>query len=87
MKINIVTVSSGWILQKIAQRIHNELQKMCEATISHEPNLFADVNFYVDVQNCYHHKTNTLDRTTETHLIDYEIIFFTHRTVIPYFVD
>jgi len=68
MKINIVTVSSGWILQKIAQRIHNELQKLCEATISHEPNLFADVNFYVDVQNCYHHKTNTLDIGYFTHL-------------------
>jgi glycosyltransferase involved in cell wall biosynthesis len=68
MKINTVTVSSGWILQKISERIHSELQKLCEATISHEPNLLADVNFYVDVQNCYHHKTNTIDIGYFTHL-------------------
>ena len=68
MKINIVTVSSGWILQKIAQRIHAELRNLCDSTISHEPNLLADVNFYVDVQNCYHHKTNTIDIGYFTHL-------------------
>ena len=68
MNINIVTVSSGWILQKIAQRIHAELQNLCDSTISHEPNLLADVNFYADIQNCYHHKTNTLDIGYFTHL-------------------
>ena len=68
MKINIVTVSSGWILQKIAEKIQEKLVLLCDSTLSHQPNLFADANFYLDIQNCYHHKTSTFDIGYFTHL-------------------
>jgi len=68
MKINIVTVSSGWILQKIAERIFAKLKSLCECTLSHEPDLSADVNFYIDVTNCYGKKTQGIDIGYFTHL-------------------
>ena len=68
MIINIVTVRSGWILQKIAQRIFDELTKLCDCTITHEPDPTADINFYVDVGNCYTRKTGGIDIGLFTHL-------------------
>jgi len=67
-KINIVTVNSGWILQKIAERIHDELKNLCESSISHEPDETADANFYVDVQNCFFGPTKTFDIGYFTHV-------------------
>lgn len=68
MKINIVTVSSGWILQIIAKKIHDELAQLCDSSISTKPDPFADVNYYVDIQNCYLGKTNKIDIGYFTHL-------------------
>jgi glycosyltransferase involved in cell wall biosynthesis len=68
MNFNIVTVNSGWILTKIADRINTELQKLCNSKVSHEPDLNCDVNFYVDLYNCYRGKTSTIDIGMLTHL-------------------
>jgi len=69
LRINIVTVSSGWILQKIAERISDAL---CEAgadvTLALEPRQDCDANFYIDIQNCFRGKTGTLDIGFFTHL-------------------
>ena len=66
MKINIVTVESGWILQKIAERIGRSNPEVFE--VSHSPRVDVDANYYVDVQNCYFQKTSTLDIGYFTHL-------------------
>ena len=69
MKINVVTVNSGWILQKIAERIVLEGQKLGhEFILSHNSMNNVDCNFYVDIQNCYHGKTNSLDIGLFTHM-------------------
>lgn len=68
MKVNIVTVQSGWILQTIANKIHKELSILCDCSISHAPDLNVDINYYVDIQNCFLGKTNTIDVGFFTHL-------------------
>jgi len=68
MKVNIVTVSSGWILQKIAERIQVPLSKKCDCTLSHTVDNSADVNYYIDIHNCYKGKTSTFDIGYFTHL-------------------
>lgn len=69
MKINVVTVTSGWILQKWSERI---VKKGCELghefILSHASTNNADCNLYVDIQNCYHRKTDTLDIGVFTHI-------------------
>jgi len=55
MNVNVVTVRSGWILQKIAERIveAGEKSHFYDWSLSHNPHPHADVNFYCDIQNCY----------------------------------
>tara|TARA_R110000824_G_scaffold2558_2_gene11717 strand:+ start:4673 stop:5578 length:906 start_codon:yes stop_codon:yes gene_type:complete len=54
MFINVVTVQSGWILQKIAHRLKDGNKDTdIKITVSHVPNLEADINYYADLQNCY----------------------------------
>lgn len=67
MKVNVVTVRSGWILQKIAERIVENAPKDVEMKISHIPFLGAN-NFYVDVQNCYHGPIGRKDIGLFTHV-------------------
>lgn len=52
MRINVVTVTSGWILQKIAERIVQNAPDGVEMELTHSPRHKIN-NFYVDVQNCY----------------------------------
>lgn len=52
MKINIVTVRSGWILQKIAERIIKNAPDGVGMLLCHEPRRNEN-NFYVDITNCY----------------------------------
>ena len=54
MHIHVVTVSSGWILQKIAERMksYNENPDVV-FTVGHTVDYDADVNYYCDLQNCY----------------------------------
>jgi glycosyltransferase involved in cell wall biosynthesis len=68
MHINVVTVSSGWILQKISERmINNNKNPNVHMTLSHTPNFNADVNYYADLQNCFFGaKTN------------FDVAYFTH---------
>jgi len=66
MNINIVTVDSGWILQKIAQRIYEANPEVF--SLSHQSSQDTDANFYIDVQNCFKGKTRTLDVGFFTHL-------------------
>ena len=68
MNFNIVTVNSGWILTKIADRVNTELQNFANSKVSHTPDLNCDVNFYVDLYNCYRGKTSTVDIGMLTHL-------------------
>lgn len=67
MHINIVTVSSGWILQKIAERTatNNKLPNVT-FSVSHaaDPN---SINYYVDLQNCYNRQKTKLDIAYFTH--------------------
>jgi len=69
MKVNVVTVNSGWILQKMASRLVD-----CANTngheffLSHSPRNDVDANFYVDVGNCYRGKTATLDLGWFSHI-------------------
>ena len=67
MHIHIVTVSSGWILQKIAERIatHNPLEDVT-ITVGHSANPAA-INYYADLQNCYHRQKTKLDIAYFTH--------------------
>lgn len=60
MHINVVTLDSGWILPKIAQRtIDNYPNSDIKFTLELKPITGpfrpspADVNYYVDLQNCY----------------------------------
>ena len=52
MRINVVTVKSGWILQKIAERIVQNAPNGVEMELTHSPRHKIN-NFYVDIQNCY----------------------------------
>jgi len=68
MHINIVTVKSGWILQKIGERIATgNTDKDHTFTVKHEPDLSADVNFYVDLDNCYFGNKTKFDIGFLTH--------------------
>ncbi|MCV0373850.1 MAG: glycosyltransferase, partial [Nitrosarchaeum sp.] len=68
MKVNVVTVNSGWILQKIAERIVSSAPDNTEFLLSHLPRDDVDVNFYVDIQNCYRGKSKVKDVGFFTHL-------------------
>ena len=68
MKVNVVTVKSGWILQKIAERLVSSAPENTEFSLSHSPRDDVDVNFYVDIQNCYHKKSKVKDVGFFTHL-------------------
>ncbi len=75
MYVNIVTVKSGWILQKIAERISTAGNRagLGEFSVSHYPQIGADVNFYCDVQNCYGGPTSSIDIGLFTHVHANEI--------------
>tara|TARA_R110000765_G_scaffold317524_3_gene409902 strand:+ start:256 stop:1113 length:858 start_codon:yes stop_codon:yes gene_type:complete len=66
IKINIVTVKSGWILKKIAERICSSNEEVFQ--LSYSPKDNVDANYYVDIQNCFTGKTKTLDVGYFTHL-------------------
>ena len=66
MKINIVTVNSGWILQKISERIVAASPDVFQ--ISLRPVIDADANFYIDMLNCYRGKSPIFDIGFFTHL-------------------
>lgn len=72
MRVNVVTVSSGWILQKIAERVVEAgLKQGHNFELSYGPIFSAtpfDARFYVDVQNCFWGKTDSLDIGLFTHL-------------------
>lgn len=67
MKINVVTVRSGWILQKIAERIVSNCPKGVEMVLSHAPAFKAN-NFYVDITNCYRGRHGGKDIGLFTHV-------------------
>lgn len=68
MRINVVTVSSGWILQKIAERVVAACPPNAQMILSHNPKKDVDANFYIDIQNCYGEKSPVLDVGYFTHL-------------------
>ena len=70
MKINIVTVSSGWILQKISERTAQACNEKIDGytmTVSHIADPKADVNYYADLQNCYGGQKTKCDVAYFTH--------------------
>jgi glycosyltransferase involved in cell wall biosynthesis len=67
-QVNVVTVKTGWILQKIAERIVSAAPDNTTFTLSHSPRNDVDVNFYVDIQNCYSGKSKVKDVGYFTHL-------------------
>jgi glycosyltransferase involved in cell wall biosynthesis len=67
MHINIVTVTSGWILQKIAERVaSNNTVEGVKFVVSHVADSSA-INYYVDLQNCYRGQKTKLDIAYFTH--------------------
>jgi glycosyltransferase involved in cell wall biosynthesis len=67
MHINIVTVNTGWILQKIAERTaSNNPFEDVTFTVAHsvDPNA---INYYVDLQNCYNGQKTKLDIAYYSH--------------------
>lgn len=69
MVVNIVTVQSGWILQKIAERIVNEGKNQgYDFRLSHQSSDDVDCNVYIDIQNCFVQKSKTLDIGFFTHM-------------------
>jgi glycosyltransferase involved in cell wall biosynthesis len=72
MHINIVTVNSGWILQKIANRIAASCPTGFSMRVGHHA-MYGGNNFYVDVQNCYHGKTGGIDIGLFTHVHENDI--------------
>ena len=71
--ISIVTVDSGWILEKTAFRLCSELKKKVECSVGPPCD---DVNVYVDIQNCYFKKTNGFDIGIFTHLHEDNLNYF-----------
>ena len=68
MHIHVVTVSSGWILQKIAERLRdNNTDPNVKITVGHSVDQNADVNYYCDLQNCYHGQKTKFDVAYFTH--------------------
>jgi glycosyltransferase involved in cell wall biosynthesis len=68
MNVNIVTVNTGWILQKIAERTAKyNTDKSVTFTVSHRPDPNADVNYYVDLQNCFGGQQTKCDIAYFTH--------------------
>jgi glycosyltransferase involved in cell wall biosynthesis len=69
VKVNVVTVQSGWILQQIARRIVDagNAAGLGQFTLTHGPGR-EDVNFYCDISNCYWGKTSTKDIGLFTHV-------------------
>jgi glycosyltransferase involved in cell wall biosynthesis len=69
-RVNVVTVNSGWILQKIAERLVEAGNEggHGDFILSHFARNDVDANYYVDIQNCYMGKTRGLDIGFFTHL-------------------
>jgi len=70
MRINIVTVNSGWILQKISERTAQACNDKIDSytmTVSHKADPDADANYYVDLQNCYVGQKTKCDVAYFTH--------------------
>jgi glycosyltransferase involved in cell wall biosynthesis len=74
--INIVTVSSGWILQKIAERTAASRK---EFTVSHSPSNSCKANVYIDIQNCFFKKSSVIDIGVFTHLHENSMKDFQNR--------
>lgn len=101
INVNIVTVRSGWILQKIANRIAEAGNKhVGNFTVKHVPTFGVDINFYCDVQNCYRgnvvpgkhvglfthvHENNINTVSPMTYQLDH--IFHMSRKYMDMFVD
>jgi glycosyltransferase involved in cell wall biosynthesis len=68
INVSIVTVSSGWILQKLSERIAaNNNNPEFNYKVVHEADTTADVNYYMDIQNCYFGQKTKLDVGMMTH--------------------
>jgi glycosyltransferase involved in cell wall biosynthesis len=72
MLINVVTGGSGWILQKIAERIVAAAPTGIRMRLSSTP-WHGGNNFYVDVQNCFHWKMGGIDIGLFTHVHENDI--------------
>jgi hypothetical protein len=73
MKINIVTVNSGWILQNIAKRIAAGMAGKVDVNVSHSP-AHKSNNFYVDITNCYRGRSGGTDIGLFTHVDENEMV-------------
>ena len=59
MRLNLVTVNSGWILQKIAERMVAHMPSDVNCVVTNQPYYATedgpfDAFYFCDVQNCYH---------------------------------
>ena len=82
MHIHIVTVSSGWILQKIAERTAKACNEKVDGhtmTVSHTPDYNADANYYADLENCYGGQKTKLDIAYFTHAHTYDPAAWLHQ--------
>ena len=74
MHINIVTLTSEWILPKIAQRTADYYPRSdVNFTVGYVPVPDADVNYYVDLGNCYFAIKTNCDVAYFTHIAQNDI--------------
>lgn len=60
MRLNLVTVNSGWILQKIAERMAAHMPSDVNCVVTNQPYYATEDGQFshyllIDYQNCYHH--------------------------------
>mgnify|MGYP002883517488 FL=1 len=84
MKINIVTVRSGWILAKIAERLCSTNQEVFQ--LNYSPKDDVDANFYIDMQNCFTRKSSTLDIGFFTHLHENSATYITQQYLLADYI-
>ena len=84
MKINIVTVRSGWILAKIAERLCSTNQEVFQ--LNYSPRNDVDANFYIDMKNCFTRKSSTLDIGFFTHLHENSARYITQQYLLADYI-
>lgn len=79
MHIHIVTVNSGWILQKTSERLAKKFPEIF--TVGHSPSMLADANFYMDVTNCFQNKSPIIDIGFFTHLHEGSMMYAPYQAI------
>ena len=85
MKININTVSSGWILQKISERTSNALNRIqgVECNVKHNVDPNSDVNLYFYIQNIRFLNTSNTQNKNSIFEKNIRVTFLLYHLCLP----